>query len=1262
MSGAAADRNLLLGIIALQMDFIARDALVAAMHAWVLHKAAPLSQILQDQGALCASRRSLLDALVDEHIKLHDGDPQKSLAALSPVGSVRQDLSCIADADVQASLPHVLIARAKDEPDDDPLRTLSVSVEQPSAAGLRFRILRPHARGGLGQVSVALDTELDRPVALKEIQDRHADDPNSRARFVAEAEITGKLEHPGIVPVYSLGHDTSGRPFYAMRFIKGDSLKEAIEAFQGDERLKRRPSAKGTRLRELLRRFTDVCDAIAYAHSRGVLHRDLKPGNIMLGPYGETLVVDWGLAKLTGALSGENRNGSAATQVSTLMDAPIKLSGQSGSWDDTLAGLPIGTPAFASPEQVTGAQDRLGPATDVYGLGATLYNLLTGKVPVSSDDLVDAIRRVERGDILAPRSIDPSISRALEAICQKAMAVEPGNRYVSARALADDVTRWLDDRPVNAYREPWLPRLSRWARRHRAWAQAGVAALAVVAMVASTAAVAIAAAQRKTAVALKSEQAISKFYEEYVLAAARPKGWAGGGGKDMTLTEALDHAVSNIDKAFGGEPALEAEVRHTLGMTYWYLGKFRDANPLLEKAYAIRLKELGLNDPDTLTSLHDLAMQRWKQGKPKEASDLARQALEKRRRVLGPDHEDTLWTQLNLGTFLNEIGDRPDEAEPLLREAIELCKRELGPDHHHTLYGQNDLAILLGQRGKLDEELLLERQTLAGRRRSLGPDHPDTLRSMDNLAYTLQAVGKLEEADSLCRQSLEGRRRVLGDEHMETLWAESHLGELMEEKGEYAEAEKILRHCLDARRRAFGPEHSETLTNQNNLANVLRDEGKLGEAETLYRQTLDTRRRVLGPEDLATLVSQANLALILSESGKLAEAETLYRQTLKVERRLRGPENPSTLVTQNNLANVLTDRGSLVEAETLYRQTFEIDRRLLGPENPTTLTNQLNLAMVLAEQDKLEEAEKMVRQTLETERRLFGPEKPSTLTVQHNLARVLQKQGIVNEAESLCRQTLEVRRRVLGPENPSTLASQRLLATVLADQSKLDEAEKLCRQTLASQRRLLGPENLSTLITQNSLATILADNGKVEEGEKLCRQTLESQRGPLGAEDPHTLSTMKNLANLLADSGKSVEAEKLFRELLTSERKRLGPDHADVASTLAGLGSVLLDRGRDRAPEAESLLRECLAIREKKLPSGHWQLLNARSLLGGSLTSQGKFVAAETLLVASYEGLSKGKGATPRRVAQALGRVIDLYDRWGKPEKADAWRKRRTGK
>ncbi len=353
MGAPSHDRNLLFGILAVQMDFISRDALVTAMNAWVLTKDKPLGEILVSQKALAADRRTLLEALVQEHLKQHGNDAEKSLAAVSSLGSVEADLRQVADPEVQASLVQIAAAR----PPIDPHATRFQSVGSFTSSGTRFRILRPHAKGGLGQVSVARDEELQREVALKEIQERHADDPNSRSRFLLEAEITGGLEHPGIVPVYGLGQYADGRPYYAMRFIRGDSLQEAVTRFHSSADKRLDSGERAVELRALLGRFLDVCNAIAYAHSRGVLHRDLKPGNIMLGQYGETLVVDWGLAK--------PQDPSALKTES--VEGPIRPSSQ-GSSEATLMGSTIGTPQYMSPEQAAGRLDLLGPASDVYSL------------------------------------------------------------------------------------------------------------------------------------------------------------------------------------------------------------------------------------------------------------------------------------------------------------------------------------------------------------------------------------------------------------------------------------------------------------------------------------------------------------------------------------------------------------------------------------------------------------------------------------------------------------------------------------------------------------------------------------------------------------------------------------------------------------------------------------------------------------------------------------------------------------------------------
>ncbi len=515
MATARVDHDLLVEALAIHLGFVTRQSVEQARKTSgqpleSSHETS-LAKILTRCAGLSAERADLLELLASDLLACHDGNLRQCLHALSAFGRLRHDLERrLAGLESRNSTvsPRVANRGARGEPrarpsngradpefnagvsaagrtgddpgidedgDDPEAGNGDASVDEaaeakdyewtlraPHALGNRFQLLHPHARGGIGVVSVAFDCELQREVALKQIKTDSADDPDSRSRFLLEAEVTGRLEHPGIVPVYGLGYDDQGHPYYAMRFVHGITLEEAITRFHassgahgGD------PRERALELRHLLGRFVNVCHTMAYAHSRGVLHRDLKPANVLLGPYNETLIVDWGLAKVL----HRDARPLHATAEERGLDADGRDRGRPGrvlpplaqsSSTETVAGAAFGTPAFMSPEQAEGLLERLGPASDVYSLGAMLYTLLCGRPPFEYAwcEVTTLLARVKNGEFAPPRQINPRVPRALESICLKAMARVPEQRYATAEDLATDIERWLGDEPVGAYREP----------------------------------------------------------------------------------------------------------------------------------------------------------------------------------------------------------------------------------------------------------------------------------------------------------------------------------------------------------------------------------------------------------------------------------------------------------------------------------------------------------------------------------------------------------------------------------------------------------------------------------------------------------------------------------------------------------------------------------------------------------------------------------------------------------------------------------------
>lgn len=338
----------------------------------------------------------------------------------------------------------------------------------------QYDYFRFHAKGGLGEVYLAGDKDLHRQVALKFMQKRVEANPDSQGQFNVEGEVAAQLEHPGVVPVYGMGHTSDGRPFHVMRYIQGETLGDVIDRFHSKDGDEISPAQRSVEYENLVSRFISVCNTIAYAHNRGILHRDIKPDNIMLGKYGETLVVDWGLA-----LPVDRDEVARASGEQTLMPG----SGGSSSDFSSQRGV-VGTPSYMSPEQATDGA-RMTPASDIYSLGALLYKLITGNTPVEGSHIREIIRKVRKGDFPPPREANRNVPRALEAVCLKAMATDPKDRYETALELKADLERWRADGLVTAYQESPIERVSRWARYNRKWTHTAAATLLAI-LVATT--------------------------------------------------------------------------------------------------------------------------------------------------------------------------------------------------------------------------------------------------------------------------------------------------------------------------------------------------------------------------------------------------------------------------------------------------------------------------------------------------------------------------------------------------------------------------------------------------------------------------------------------------------------------------------------------------------------------------------------------------------------------------------------------------------
>lgn len=569
-----------------------------------------------------------------------------------------------------------------------------------------------HAKGGFGQVWLARDSRLNRDVALKELLPDRKHEMKVVQGFLKEAQVTAQLEHPNIVPVYQFGAaGETGQPYYTMKMVRGQTLDDAI----ADDH--RGSSRHPLRRRRLLNAFTAVCYALAYAHSRGVVHRDLKPQNIVLGDFGEVIVLDWGLAKLV----GEPETDSSPARGDAGDTQSISVSGEVDA-NKTQAGQVMGTPGYMAPEQAAGDVNRIDAKIDVYALGGILFCILTGKPPHRNKDVIKLLLSIIDGPTPQVRQLVPRASAALNAIAAKAMAKSPDDRYANATDLAHDVERWLANEPVSAYREPLPTRMLRWAKRHKSLVAASGALLmtAMLGLLIST--VLIRGEQRRTQAAL--DRAESNFRTSL---AAVEEMLKQVGQEDLKNVPQMEQVRQDLlEKAlqfyrgFLKEKPRNPGLRFEMARTYHQVGRilqilerhdeaaieFRHAMSLCEELATVAppsaeyrrqwaVSGIDLGETQRLTGQAEDAQQSYA-----HAESLLQQLLDKdykNSESQFDDRRELARAVFNHGILLHDT-NQPVEAQDAFKRAADLLGENVGrqPDDENSLQQLARVFINLG--------------------------------------------------------------------------------------------------------------------------------------------------------------------------------------------------------------------------------------------------------------------------------------------------------------------------------------------------------------------------------------------------------------------------------------------------------------------------------------------------------------------------------------------------------------------------------------
>jgi non-specific serine/threonine protein kinase/serine/threonine-protein kinase len=795
-----------------------------------------------------------------------------------------------------------------------------------------YRLVHKIGEGGMGEVYRAEQLRpVRRVVALKLIK-LGMDTRDVVARFESERQALALMNHPCIARVFDAGATAQGRPYFVMEYVQGVPITKYCDTHR-------------LTVTERLELMIKVCEGVQHAHQKGIIHRDIKASNILIGfQDGKPTpkIIDFGVAKATDQRLSEHSLHTALGQM-------------------------IGTPEFMSPEQAEMSGLDIDVRTDIYSLGVLLYLLLVGTFPFDRRDpgrssleqfrrrlreeeppkpsarmsaLGDAATAPAHARRMDVRTLRRALRGDLDWITMKALEKDRTRRYSSASELASDIASHLKHEPVSASPPGTAYRMGKFVRRHRVGVAAtGFVLLALITGVIGTSIGMIRAIRAERGARQAEQQAerdaeAARRVSDFLVQLFKVSNPGEAQGNSVLARDLLDRGAAAIDRELAGRPLVQARLMAIMGEVYRNLGLYGNAQPLLERALQIRRDRLGTDHADVADSLEELGRLLQNTGRYEQARPLFEEALAIREAVSPRDDAAVVESLINLANLHRSKGETAP-ARTLYGRALALSDTTFAPDDPRLGDVLNSIAELMRRTGEYQAARPLYEKSLAIREKALGPEHPDVAASLNNLTILLTNLGEFQEARQLCDRALQIREKVLGPRHPDVAATLTNRAELYRWQEQYDEARPLYERALAIREAAFGRDHPDVASSLNNLAILMVQTGELENARILYEDSLAIRRRTLGEGHPDVAASMHNLAILLASMEEYERALSHYEQSRALWEKKYGPEHPNVASSLYSQALLMVGIGRYAEARPLY------DRALAIRENTLSLNHTL---------------------------------------------------------------------------------------------------------------------------------------------------------------------------------------------------------------------------------------------------------------------------------------------------------------------------------